>query len=106
LLQRANGFTIAGSNEERAGFDTTVNEGTCREIHAHATQLWPELKDHVAVERWMGFRPACEDMLPRIGRFEDTNVWLAYGHYRNGILLAPVTAQKIAGEITSSLGTG
>jgi len=104
LLQRANGFTIAGSNEERIGFDNRVEPALCRELHTRASELWPELTNHAPSECWIGFRPATADLLPRIGRLEDSNVWLAYGHYRNGILLAPVTAQRIAAGITSSLG--
>jgi glycine oxidase len=105
LLQRENGFTIAGSNEQQVGFDTAVDGGICREIQERAEALWPELKRHSPVERWIGFRPAAADMLPKIGRVGGANVWLAYGHYRNGILLAPVTAERIAAEITSGLGT-
>lgn len=106
LLQRATGFTIAGSTEERAGFDTHLDEGTCRDIHARAVALWPELAARAPSRCWIGFRPATEDLLPQIGRFEGTNVWCAYGHYRNGILLAPVTARRIADGIMSSLGKG
>ena len=106
LLQRANGFTIAGSTEERVGFDTHVDEGTCRDIHAKAVELWPELAGRAPSRCWIGFRPATEDFLPQIGRFEETNVWCAYGHYRNGILLAPVTAQRVSAGIMSSLGKG
>ena len=104
ILQRANGFTIAGSNEERAGFDTAVEEAICRDIQNRVAELWPALSQQTPTQRWIGFRPATEDILPRIGRFADTNVWLAYGHYRNGILLAPVTAQKISAEVSASLG--
>jgi glycine oxidase len=103
LLQRANGFTIAGSNEERRGFDTGIDALVCAGIHQRAVELWPALEAHKPEECWIGFRPAAEDMLPHIGRFEDTNVWLAYGHYRNGILLAPVTAARIASTVISSL---
>ncbi len=103
LLQRANGFTIAGSNEERIGFDTHVDPAICADIESRAMELWPQLAGRAPAERWIGFRPAAEDLLPKIGRFEDTNVWLAYGHYRNGILLAPVTAQRVADSIISSL---
>ena len=105
LLQRANGFTIAGSNEERAGFDTTIDQAMCLDIQKRVAQLWPALAQQSPSERWIGFRPATEDMLPKIGRFEDTNVWLAYGHYRNGILLAPVTAQRITQGLSASWGT-
>ena len=97
VLQRSNGFTIAGATEEDAGFDRSVSEGTAREIQAHAAELWPALRDAVASRKWIGFRPF--SAAPNIGRVEGTNVWLAYGHYRNGILLAPLTAEKVAGEM-------
>lgn len=106
LLQRATGFTIAGSTEERIGFDATVDPEICRDLHRRAVHLWPELENHSPAECWIGFRPATGDMLPKIGRFDDSNVWLAYGHYRNGILLAPVTADLVAREIISSSETG
>jgi len=100
LLQRANGYTVAGSTEERIGFNTEIDPRLCRDIHERCCRLWPALRSHEPRDRWIGFRPATEDLRPRIGRVGETNVWLAYGHYRNGILLAPVTAQRIAGEIT------
>jgi glycine oxidase len=99
LLQRANGYTVAGSSEERIGFNTAIDDAICRDIHARCSLLWPELGQHEPCDRWIGFRPATEDLRPRIGRFEANNVWLAYGHYRNGILLAPVTAQRISDSI-------
>lgn len=102
VLQRASGFTVAGSNEERIGFDSSVNRDTCDHIHAEAAQLWPELASRAPDKCWIGFRPATEDLLPQIGRVDDTNVWLAYGHYRNGFLLAPVTADRISKSIESA----
>jgi glycine oxidase len=97
VLQRASGFTIAGSTELDAGFDRTVDPSICEELHQRAAKLWPALAKVAPVKRWVGFRPF--STVPRIGRVEGTNVWLAYGHYRNGILLAPVTARRIAHEI-------
>jgi glycine oxidase len=101
VLQRSNGFTIAGSTEEDAGFDRTVNPGTCLEIHRRAARLVPELESAEPCRRWIGFRPYSPDG-PHIRRVEGTNVWLAYGHFRNGILLAPLTAKAIAGEIIAT----
>ena len=106
VVQRGNGFTIAGSTEERVGFDRHVDENICRGLHERAVQLWPRLRDETPVRSWIGFRPATETMHVQIGRVPETNVWLAYGHYRNGILLAPITARDIAAEIISSLGKG
>jgi glycine oxidase len=53
---------------------------------------------------WTGLRPGAEK--PSIGRYRNTRLWLAYGHYRNGILAAPATAKRVASEIIASLGTG
>lgn len=101
VLQRASGFTIAGSTEEDAGFDRTIDPEICRDIHARGAALWPPLKDMQPSKCWIGFRPFSET--PRIGRFQDSNVFLAYGHFRNGILLAPLTAQRIAGAVCAAL---
>jgi glycine oxidase len=97
VLQRASGFTIAGSTELDAGFDRTVDPSICEELRQRAAKLLPALAKVAPAKRWVGFRPF--SAVPRIGRVEGTNVWLAYGHYRNGILLAPVTARRIAHEI-------
>lgn len=95
VLQRSSGFTIAGSTEERAGFDRSVDAAVCAEIRGRAAALWPELRNHQPCARWIGFRPYAAEG-PYIGRVEGTNVWLAYGHFRNGILLTPLTAERIA----------
>ena len=97
-LQRSNGFTVAGSTEEDAGFDRNVNQDICDEIHRHVAELFPAVKDAVPCRRWIGFRPFAPTG-PHIRRIENTNVWLAYGHFRNGILLAPLTSQRIAAGI-------
>ena len=104
VLQRADGFTIAGSTLEDAGFDTRVDGGICHSIHERAARLWPGLRDQQPVECWTGLRPKAAHDDPVIGRLADSNVWLAYGHYRNGILLAPITAELITAGIIASLG--
>jgi len=100
VLQRSNGFLIAGSNEQDIGFDRTVDAAICEDIHRRAAHLFPPLEHAMPVKRWIGFRPRSATGEPHIGRVPGTNVWLAYGHYRNGILLTPVTAQRIAEEIS------
>jgi glycine oxidase len=99
VLQRSNGFLIAGSNEQDIGFDHTVDAAICEDIHRRAAQLFQPLEHATPVKRWIGFRPRSATGDPHLGRVEGTNVWLAYGHYRNGILLTPVTAQRVADEI-------
>ena len=104
VLQRSNGFLIAGSNEQDIGFDRTVDDAICEDIHRRATRLFPPLEHATPVKRWIGFRPrAATGEGPHIGRVAGTNVWLAYGHYRNGILLTPVTAQRIAEQVVAEV---
>jgi glycine oxidase len=100
ILQRASGFTIAGSTEEHADFDRTVSEEVCDGIHRRAAGLFPVLASRSPSARWIGFRPFSSGG-PHIGRVEGSNVWLAYGHFRNGILLAPLTAARISEEIAT-----
>jgi glycine oxidase len=100
VLQRSSGFTIAGSTEEDAGFDREINPTICEDLHLQGAALFPPLINATPCARWIGFRPYSPDG-PHISRVDGTNVWLAYGHYRNGILLTPLTAQRVADEIVS-----
>jgi glycine oxidase len=106
ILQRAGGYTVAGSTKEDAGFNTAVDPAICQDIHERACRLWPRLCAHRPAECWTGLRPAADTEDPIICRLDSSSVWLAYGHFRNGILLAPVTAELIAAQITASLGRG
>jgi len=102
LVQRADGYTIAGGTSQEIGFDETLDADQCANIRRRAELLWPELRRHEPCDAWTGLRPMTETGEPAIGRVEDTNVWLAYGHYRNGILLAPATAEIIADGILAA----
>jgi len=101
VLQRSTGFLVAGSTEEDVGFDRSIDGAICEQIHRRAAELWPALEGAQPSKSWIGFRPYAE--VPHIGRVGNTNVWLAYGHFRNGILLAPLTAQRIATEIGAEI---
>jgi glycine oxidase len=104
VLQRADGLVVAGSDEQRVGFDAAIDDQVCRKLHEDAAALVPALESKRPSKRWIGFRPAlAEGSGPRMERVKDTNVWLAYGHYRNGILLTPVTAARVAAEVISDL---
>ena len=105
LLQRSNGFTIAGSTTEHKGFDAAVDPAVVDQLHQRAAALYPPLKGLTPVCSWTGLRPGIDAAEPSIGRLAATRYWLAYGHYRNGILAAPATAARIAAGITSSLET-
>jgi glycine oxidase len=101
ILQRSSGFTIAGTSMETVGFDRSIDRDVVREIARRAEALLPQLRQAGEPEAWIGFRPRADAHQPQIRRFEDTGLWLAYGHFRNGILLAPATAERVAAEITS-----
>lgn len=98
VLQRSNGFAIAGSTEEMAGFDGTVDPVLAADLAWRARSLVPHLPEQPAC-CWTGFRPKAAE--PAIGRVAGTRLWLAYGHFRNGILAAPATAEQIVREIAA-----
>ena len=98
LIQRENGTVIAGSSMEDAGFDREIQSSIVEDIRCRATQLVPELTGVEPASCWTGLRPAT-DCGPVIRRIEGTNTWAAYGHFRNGILLAPYTCRTIEEEI-------
>jgi glycine oxidase len=106
LLQRDTGSLIAGASTEQVGFDRTIDESVVEAIHARASRLLPALGTLKPAERWIGFRPGIEGGIPAIGRIAGTAIWTAFGHYRNGILLAPDTARRIEQSVTASEGTG
>ncbi|HEY0785975.1 MAG TPA: FAD-dependent oxidoreductase [Acidobacteriaceae bacterium] len=97
---------VVGASVEDAGFDRSVDSATTDALLAAAAELWPPVLDGVIGERWTGLRPCSPDRLPVIGRWpgraETASLWVATGHFRNGILLAPGTArlirQAMAGE--------
>lgn len=94
------GTALIGATEEDAGFDPHVSQTDLDSLRSRAAVLLPELgSDDAApqVEAWAGFRPATSDGLPAIGRLHNAvNQWIATGHFRNGILLAPGTAAALA----------
>jgi glycine oxidase len=102
LLQRDTGYLIAGASTEHVGFDRAIDESAVRIIHSRVSRLMPALAAMYPVERWNGFRPAIEGGIPAIGRLEGAAIWTAYGHYRNGILLAPDTARRIEESVTGA----
>jgi glycine oxidase len=104
VLQRADGFLIAGTTEEDVDFDARIDEAACASIHERAVALVPQLRGVAPVRRWIGFRPGPDQADgPILRRVAGSNVWLAYGHYRNGILLTPISAARIASEVVAML---
>jgi glycine oxidase len=93
LVPRRDGRIIAGSTLENAGFVKQVTPQGVRQILDAALELAPDLAEARIVEEWSGLRPGTSDLLPIIGPTDIAGLWVATGHYRNGILLAPVTAK-------------
>jgi glycine oxidase len=95
LVPRADGRIVAGSTLEHVGFPKGTTSEGLRTIFEAAVELAPELADAEVVEQWSGLRPGSPDHLPIIGPTDIESLWMATGHYRNGVLLAPVTAKLI-----------
>ena len=94
------GHIIVGSTMERAGFDAATTESGIAGLHAAATAVIPALARAPVSESWAGLRPATEDGLPILGAEPEVpRLFYATGHFRNGILLAPITGHAIASLI-------
>ncbi len=96
LVPRSDGHLLAGSTVEFEGFAKQVTARGLKHILGVALQLVPSLAEVPVVETWAGLRPFTEDRLPVLGPGPLPGLFLASGHFRNGILLAPVTAELLA----------
>jgi glycine oxidase len=95
IVPRNGGRIIAGSTIERTGFDHEVTAGGLRKILNEATKLVPGLDKARIEETWAGLRPDSPDHLPIIGPTDVEGLLIATGHFRSGMLLAPITARLI-----------
>lgn len=95
LVPRNDGRIIAGSTIERGGFDHDVTAGGMKTILNEAMKLAPELEKARIEETWAGLRPDSPDHQPIIGPTDVEGLFIATGHFRSGILLAPITARLI-----------
>jgi glycine oxidase len=96
LVPRPDGRLIAGATTEERGFDTAVTAGGVHELLREAYRLLPDVAEMELVESMAGLRPGTPDNLPLIGPGALDGLVLACGHYRNGILLAPLTGEAVA----------
>jgi glycine oxidase len=94
------GSWLLGSTTERIGFEKRVTAGAVARLLTAATHLLPALEGAAFLRAWSGLRPGTPDGLPVLGRSALPGLFLATGHFRNGILLAPVTALVLADELT------
>ncbi len=99
LVPRAPHRVVVGTTAEYTGYDKAVTAGGLRSILEGTLPFAPFLKDLRFSRAWCGLRPDTPDHLPILGRGTYPNLILATGHFRNGILLAPVTAAIVAALI-------
>jgi glycine oxidase len=102
LIPRSDGRILAGTTVEEAGFDKRTDVATMQRLHHAAIALVPELRNARILEDWAGLRPGTPDGLPILGATATPGYYVATGHFRDGILLAPITAQVMADVITES----
>jgi len=96
LIPRSDGRLIIGTTVEEAGFDKRTEVTTIKRLHQAALELLPKLADARILEAWAGLRPGTPDGLPILGATGTPGYYVATGHFRDGILLAPITAQVMA----------
>jgi glycine oxidase len=95
-VPRKGGLVLIGSTVEEAGFDKTVDPATVQKLHQAAANLVPSIGEARIAEAWAGLRPGSPDNLPILGAGSLPGTYVATGHFRNGILLAPITAAAMA----------
>jgi glycine oxidase len=96
LIPRSDGRILIGATLEEAGFDKKTDPDTIQRLYHDATVLVPDLSKARILEAWAGLRPGTPDGLPLLGRTPTPGYFVAAGHFRDGILLAPVTARLMA----------
>lgn len=94
-VPRDHGGLVIGATQQETGFDTAVTVGGVRDLLRDAERVLPGIAEYALVESAAGLRPGTVDNLPLIGGHGPPGLLLATGHHRNGMLLAPVTADAI-----------
>ena len=99
LVPRDDGELLVGATMEEQGFDDRVTAGATMDLLREAWRVVPGIHDLAVAELCVGFRPALRDGLPAIGALTPHGLFLATGHYRHGIMLAPATAALLVEAI-------
>ena len=99
LIPRSDGRLLVGATVEEAGFDKRTDLATIQRLHKTAIELVPQLAGAKILESWAGLRPGTPDALPILGATSTPGYYVATGHFRDGILLAPITAEVMAAVI-------
>lgn len=104
LVPRLDGRILIGATVEDVGFDKEITDAGISFLRENALEIAPSLVNLNIAEKWVGLRPFAADGLPVLGAFPEVeNLLIATAHYRNGILLAPLTAEIIADKVIGSV---
>lgn len=96
IVPRSSGKILIGATVEDVGFDKSVDRSAISQLLNKAAKYLPALSSAPIIQSWAGLRPGTPDGLPIIGPTNAPRIFTATGHFRNGILLAPITAQIMA----------
>jgi glycine/D-amino acid oxidase-like deaminating enzyme len=96
LVPRTDGRIVIGATVEEAGYDKRTDPDSIQRLLHAAIRLLPALAQARMLEAWAGLRPGTPDDLPILGATQTPGYFVATGHFRNGILLAPITAHLMA----------
>jgi len=99
LVPRDDGRVLVGSTLEFVGYEKRVTASAVRDLLTHAIALVPALANAEIRDVWSNFRPYTEDQLPLLGATKVESLFLSTGHYRNGILLAPISAEIVRAAV-------
>ncbi len=103
LVPRSDGRILVGATVEEAGYDKRIDAQVIQGMRKAAVNLVPALGEARMLEAWAGLRPGSPDNLPILGLTQTPGYFVATGHFRDGILLAPITAQVMAQMITGGI---
>lgn len=97
FIPRKDGHVLIGSTMEDVGFARNTTQDARNDLMDWACTLWPGIADAKFVKHWSGLRPATDNGKPYLGKLKDhENVYINAGHFRKGILQAPICARNIA----------
>lgn len=104
IVPRADGRILCGATIEDAGFDKSLTDAGVEFLRQNAFEIAPNLASLEISEKWSGLRPFAPDGLPVLGAVAGAkNLFIATAHYRNGILLAPLTAKILSDKILENV---
>lgn len=102
VVPRADDQVLVGSTVEHVGFDTRPTEDAGRHLRREADRLCPWLQGEDVLQHWAGLRPGSPGGVPHIGPGGMPGLWLNTGHYRNGLALAPASAEQLAEQLINA----